>query len=383
MAQQEKQPNQELAQNQKLIQSLQQEVKQLEDRKVFLLDEIEQLELQKQQIIENTKLTAKPQPQKKFLVKLGFLLAFLSTLCLSCQNIVIATILSPSSLFGKLTTGGYITPTVESSLLILWFRMLMVVPLLFVISRFIYPPSWGVIKKIIDCQDSGLTIKVLASGFFLFLSQILIYLSLGFLPVGTAVTIFFIFPVATILLAWFLFRERPNLVRTIVMVIAGLGILLTIVLSSDSSWFGVNTAICSGITFAIYIVLTQLCGRKLHPVPFSVLNFITILICSFLGLLIILPFNAQFSIEPEVWIKLIISGLLLGILTLLSYLFSNISIRFIGAGNSAIMGGINPGLTACLGWFVLGQSLGYEVGGIVLSTLGIIGISLERIYNRL
>lgn len=383
MEPQDKQPNQKLAQNQKLIQSLHQEVKQLEAKKAYLLAEIKQLELQKQEIIENSKSPAKTKHQKGFLFKLGFFLAFLSTLYLSCQNIIIAIILNPSSLFSKLTVGGYITPTVESSLLILWLRMLIVVPLLLVISRFIYPPSWGAIKKVIDCQDWSLTSKVITSGFFLFLSQILIYLSLGFLPVGTAVTIFFIFPIATIFFTWFLFGESPNLVRTIVMAIAGLGILLTVVLSSSFSWFGINTAIGSGVTFAIYIILTQLCGRKLHPVPFSVLNFITILIFSFLGLLIILPLNAQFSIEAEVWIKLIISGLLLGILTVISYLFSNMSIRLIGAGNSSIMGTINSGLTGFLGWLILGQRLGYEIVGIALVTLGVMGISLERMYRRL
>ncbi len=411
MVQQDNQPDRELEKGQsyledlnaeidelrkELIQPLYEEITQLEEKKACLLAEIKQLELQKHKTtVEQVETTSqeevitppgKPQPQNSFLIQLGFLLAFLSTLCLSCQNIVIAIILNPSSLFGRFATGGYINPTIEHSLLILWLRMLVVVPLLFVLSRFIYPPSWQVIKKVIDCQDWGLTSKVFVSGFFLFLSQLLICLSLGFLPVGVAVTSFFIFPVATILFGWFLFREPPNKIRTVVMVVAIVGLLLTLFLGKqgevDVSWLGVTAAISSGITFAIYIVLTQLCSRKLHPVPFSVLNFISILIFSFLALLIILPFDSQFSITTEIWRKLIFSGLLLGMLTLLSYLLSNVSIRFIKAGHSSIIGAINPGLTACLGWFVLGQGLGKQVWGVLLVTVAVIAISLERMYSR-
>ncbi|MGB3691524.1 MAG: EamA family transporter [Spirulinaceae cyanobacterium] len=365
-----------------LIQPLHQEVQQLEEKKVRLLQEIEQLELQKEVITP----PPKPQLQKSLLTKLGFFLAFLSTLCLACQNIVIAIILNPSSVFGNFAKGGYLTPGVTNSLLILWLRMLVVVPLLFIVSRFIHPSSWQVIKKVIDCQDWGLTSKVIACGFLLFLSQLLIYLSLGFLPVGVAVTLFFIFPLATILFTWFLFGESPNLIRTIIIVITAVGLLLTILLGKQGevsfSWLGITTAIGSGITFAIYLLITQLCAKKLHPVPFSVLNFLSILLFSFLGLLIILPFNNQFSLEPEIWTKLIISGFLLGTLTLLSYLSSNISIRFIGAGASSTIGAVNPGLTACLGWFILGQGLGKQFWGIGLVTFGIIALSLVRISSR-
>ncbi|MFM6347884.1 MAG: EamA family transporter, partial [Dolichospermum sp.] len=60
-----------------------------------------------------------------------------------------------------------------------------------------------------------------------FASFAFIYLALGILKPSLAVTSFFIFPTITVLIAWFLFGDRPSKERWFVIGIIYLGIMLT------------------------------------------------------------------------------------------------------------------------------------------------------------
>src|ERR671933_582881 len=76
----------------------------------------------------------------------------------------------------------------------------------------VYPSVWRDIKQFAQSNDWSSFLSVLGSGFFLFLSQVLIYLALGQVAPGIAIAIFFIYPILVVLLAWFLFGAQPSLV---------------------------------------------------------------------------------------------------------------------------------------------------------------------------
>jgi drug/metabolite transporter (DMT)-like permease len=80
-------------------------------------------------------------------------------------------------------------PSLGNSLLILWLRMLVVVPLMAILVTVLYPAVWRDIKQFAQSKDWFL-FNVLGSGFFLFLSQVLIYLALGTISPGVAITQF-------------------------------------------------------------------------------------------------------------------------------------------------------------------------------------------------
>jgi drug/metabolite transporter (DMT)-like permease len=310
------------------------------------------------------------------------LLVLLSSLALSFLNIVITVILNKSRLFGVFELGGFISPSVGNSLLILWLRMLVVVPLMTGLTTILYPNMWRDIKQFAQSNDQPLFLKVIGSGFFLFLSQVLIYMALGPISPGVAITIFFIYPIVTVLLAWLLFGDRPSSFRGIIIACVFLGVLLIMLPTGAAklSGLGVAAAAGSGIAFAIYVILTQMCAKKLHPIPFSWINFVIILGFSGLSLAGPLPESWRFEVDPDMWPSLIISSVILGAITLVSYLFNNIGISLIGAARASILGATGPALTALLALVIIQRALQpLQMFGMLLVTLGVAALSFERL----
>ncbi len=328
-----------------------------------------------------------PLPKPKGLSKLqiGFLLVLLYSLVLSFQNVVITVILNKSSIFGLFKLGGFITPSVGNSLLILWVRMLVVVPLMAMLANVLYPNVWRDIRQFVQSKDWPLFIQVIGSGFFLFLSQVLIYLALGPISPGVAITIFFVYPIFTVLLAWLLFGDRPSFFRSVIIVSVLLGVVLIALPSSGAGKLdaiGVAAAAGSGITFAFYVILTQVSAKKLHPIPYSWVNFVIILAFSSISLCV-LPEFFPINVRPSMWSNLIISCLILGGTTLLGYLFNNIGISMIGAARASILGATGPALTAILALLIIQKALGVQqIFGMVLVTLGVAALSFERLRSQ-
>jgi drug/metabolite transporter (DMT)-like permease len=328
-----------------------------------------------------------PQPptqsQQSSKLLLGFLLVLLSLLVLSFQNVIITLILNKSPVFGLFEQGGFISPGLGNSLLILWLRMLVVVPLMAILATVLYPQVWRDIQQFAQSKDWFLFIRVVGSGFFLFLSQVLIYLALGSISPGVAITIFFIYPVLTVLLGWVLFGVRLNLSRSIVIFSVLVGVVLIALPSSragDFSGMGVRSAAGSAIAFAFYVILAQTCAKKLNPVPLSWINFVLILSFSSFSLAGPFPESWRFDVAPNMWPSLLLSSLVLGGTTLVSYLLDNISIRMISAARASILGATVPALTALLAWVIIQSTLQLQqIFGMLLVTLGVTFLSVERL----
>lgn len=330
-----------------------------------------------------------PRPQLKPATKLriGFLLVLFSSLVLSFQNVVISVIFNKSPIFGLFKVGRFVAPSVGNSLLILWLRMLVVVPLMAILVTFLYPSVWREIKRFARSKDWPIFFRVVASGFFLFLSQVLIYLALGPISPGIAIGIFFIYPVFPVMLGSLLFGRRPSIFRpnlflSLIVVSILLGSVLLGLPSGRTSHvfgLGISAAVGSAIAFAFYILLAQNCARKLSPIPLSWIHFVIILVFSSLSLAGPLPESWRLNVVPSVWPELIISSLVLGGTTLLSYLLNNIGLRMIDAARASLLGATVPALTALLAWAILQQTLqGQQIFGLVLITLGVVALSLEQ-----
>ncbi|MDX2096952.1 MAG: DMT family transporter [Leptolyngbyaceae cyanobacterium bins.59] len=321
--------------------------------------------------------------------RLGIVLVLLSTVALSIHNVVVGIIGNPSPLFGLVNLGGYIKLGVlGNSLLILWLRMIVVVPLLMAISSTLYPPVWRDIKRFFLSKDRKPIWVVVSSGLFLFLSQILIYIAIGQIGPGVAVTILFMYPIFTVPLAWFFFQDRPTSLRVGVMVAVALGVILTAWPRIAPSLFagkpldsiGIGTAVMSGIAFAFYLIFMQLGFKRLHPVPVSLVQFGTIFCaCS---LMLVLPFQWGIEVLPENRAGFFTAGLILGILTLVGYLTNNFAVRFMGAGPASIIASSGPAVTALLALLLVPvprHFLGLEqIAGILIVTLAVAALAFER-----
>lgn len=324
-------------------------------------------------------------PKKETNFWAGFILVLFSTVALSIHNVVVRIIGKPSSILGLPEIGGFINITVlGNSLLILWLRMLVVLPLMVAVAMVLYPPVWRDLSQFLAARDRRPLLNVVGSGFFLFLSQVLIYIAIGRIGAGPAVTILFMYPLITVPLAWILFGDRPTPLRWVVMAIISLGVIFTALPSIDvnkvttGGEVGVLTAIAAGVAFALYLIFMQLGFKKLHPVPVSLIQFFTIFVLSAIILIFLGP-NLGVLVQPEKRVGFIVSGILLGALTLMGYLTNNFGVRFMGAALASIIASIGPVVTALLAWILINNPLqGVQVLGIFLVTLGVGLLSIER-----
>jgi drug/metabolite transporter (DMT)-like permease len=315
-------------------------------------------------------------------IVLGFGLILFSVFALYLQNIVVTILLNKSSLFSLFDIGGYLAPNMGSIFFIVFLKMAIFVPTLFLMTTFLSPHVWLDIKNAI--KDKNLFILISICAFFLFISSVLIYFSLGFLSVGIAITIFFIFPVINLFGSWLLFGIKPTFYYIITAIGILLGILIIVLQGSENlPTVGLICAGLSGISFAIHLLLIQVCTKTIHPVPFSLINFGVIFLLSLVSVLISLPQSWGFSIGEGMTINVILGGIILGGLSLLSYLANNFGITLIGAARASIFSVIGPFLTSFLAWIMIGQSLtGLEILGILIVTVGVTVLNLDRLFGK-
>jgi drug/metabolite transporter (DMT)-like permease/uncharacterized protein YoxC len=323
-------------------------------------------------------------------VQTGLVLALSSAVVLSLFNVCLRILIksrNPRVVFGLFEFPGVVTPGFGNSLLILLMRLIVVMALMPILATFLYPSVWKDIRRLFQSGDRALWSKVLGSAFFLFLSQVLIYLAIGNIPAGIAITIFFIYPIVTVLGSWILFGSRPSRVGFLAIV----GITAGLILAGWPSFaapapgggnvgVGVTAAVASGITFAGYVLLTQMAAGKLHPIPFSLVNFAAIFVFSSLSLWVPLSENFAPKIDQNVWPGLIVGGVVLGVLTLFSYLLNNFAIRFAGAALASVIGTLGPALTALFGFIIINEKLQpVAILGMAVVTLSVGAMSVERI----
>lgn len=312
----------------------------------------------------------------------GVIFILISAFIMSLQNIITRVILSKQTILGIWETGSFISPSLGNSILILVVRMLIALPVLaFLVSPRIYKNTWVDIKNLLLPDNKNRLIVSLSSGVLLFVSSFSIYLALGSIPTGVATTIFFIYPTVTIIILWIFFKEKPAVSLVFAMITIYLGGFLTIPEASFTSkggdvLFGALAAAISGATFAGYVIMVRL--SKMHPAPFSIVNFTIILI---LGSAI-LPFF-EFEIPDSTFLELIIGCVLLATTTLFGYLLNNFGVPLIGPALTSVIGASGPALTAILALTLINEKLNlHQVIGVFLVTIWVIGISIENMKKQ-
>ena len=327
----------------------------------------------------------------------GLVLVLLATLFLSLQNNLVKIAQAPAAIpvLGGLQAGGYVTTDPHNPfqvpLLVLLIRITFLLPLLWAILPSLKPGAWTEARQVVTGEDRLLKLRIVAAGVFLFCSQTLNYFAIAKLGPATAVTIFFIYPTITTLLAWWCFGERPSWQQWVAIVLIYLGCAwlafkipvetfgtdLPKALSSFATadpW-GLLAAIGSGTMFALEGVIAQSCFRKVNPATFTGLVFTVEWL--------VLSGFALFVIHVSLNSGLLVMGLLLCLATLSGYLFNNFGIREIGAAATAIIGSSGPAVTAILGVLILSDGLKVQQwGAIALVTVGVVLMNLARIQPK-
>ncbi|MBD2492744.1 DMT family transporter [Nostoc sp. FACHB-280] len=337
------------------------------------------------------------KPQSLSPVQIGFLLVVLSTVVSSLYNVAVKMMFHQSSaVVGSLAVERLLLPTLGNIFLILLLRLAIVVPLTLLLAPMMHPQVWQDIKNLMESfqgKPSAAKVKSqrvlqlsIASGCFLFLSQVLIYLAIGQVTTGMAIALFFIYPGISGLLSWLLFRDKPNSVRGAAIGAIFLGELLVLAGAatagiSDFS-IGSSAAIFGGIAFACYVMLTRVCAAKLHPVSFTLVSFTTMFVLSFIGLMLPLPTDWSLAIDGSKLLEIVLSAFILGVLTLLSYVLNNIGIGKLGALRSAIIGAGVPILTVVFAGLLIQENLEIiQIFGVLFVTFGAAAFGFDKMRH--
>ena len=328
----------------------------------------------------------------------GLTLVLLATLFLSLQNnlVKLAQAPIPITVLGGMQAGGYVTPDLHNPfqvpLLVLLVRITFLLPLLWVLLPSLRPGGWQEARQVMMGNDHVLKLRIVAAGVFLFLSQTLNYFAISKLGPATAVTLFFIYPTITTLLAWWCFGERPAWKQWVAIGLIYLGcawlafkipvealgtdLPKALAAFSTADPLGSFAAIGAGAMFALEGIIAQACFRKINPATFTSLVFTVEWL--------VLSGFALFIIHISLNVGLLVIGLLLCLATLTGYLFNNFGIREIGAAATAIIGASGPAVTAILGVLMFSDGLkAQQWAAIGLVTVGVVLMNLARVPSKL
>ena len=306
----------------------------------------------------------------------GFFLVLSAAIFFCFQNVIVRVLFTQQTLLGFWPIGGFVSPTFYHSLLLLLLRMAWVVPLMSLVATRLYPSTWQQLGGLGQRGQWTLLGRSLLAGFLMFSYLVLLYIAVGLIPTGIALTLFFTYPVFTALLSWYFFGDRPTYGGTLIMGLILLGGILTLPHQNSSvakGSGGAILAIASGLAYAGYTVLAQSCVKKLHPVPFTWLSFtITLLLAA---LSIFWGPNLKGDLP---WLALWIGGLCSAVVTFLGHLLNNYGIGVIGASRAAMIGASNPALTCVLAGLTIAEHLTpVQISGVLLVTLSVALLSQQ------
>ncbi len=333
---------------------------------------------------------AAPAKKPASAMQVGLILAITSSVVLSLFNVSLKIILKspkfPSrNILGLFDVQGFITPGFGNSLLILLLRTVVVLIVMPILASFLYPQVWKDLKRFFTSGDRDAWLKVVGSGFFLFLSQVLIYIAIGNIQAGIAITIFFVYPIVTGLASRWLFGIPILAIDYAAMSAIVTGLILAAVPSFGMPAFGdirlgIASALGAGFAFAGYMLTAQLGQKKLHPIPFTLVGFLSIFVFCSLSLLVPLPKQLAVQFDWNLWPSLVVGGAFLGLLTLASYLLNNLAIRQANAALVAIIGTSGPALTALFAYMIIKEPIApLQVGGMLIITAAVAAKSVAKL----
>ncbi len=288
---------------------------------------------------------------------------------LSIQNVIVRIFFQ-----GNAEIGGILPADFEHTVLFLQTRTFFMVIFLSLLAWRIQPKVFGEIA----IARSRLRLPII-SGTIYFITVILLYLAIGSIPASIAITVFFIHPIAVMLLGWWQNQARPTLFRwgIITGVMIGLIWVIPELQTNFSSQFtlGLSCAFGAGIGFALYATTAQSALRAFPSLSFSLITFTVLFILSSITVLF-LPLNPA----QIVWFPLLIWSFGSGAITLGGLVFTNLGIGLVGAPTATLIGSIEPALTAILAWLILQETLeSRQMIGIAIVTLSIAGLGLDKI----
>jgi len=216
-------------------------------------------------------------------------------------------------------------------------------------------------------------------------TQLAFYASLERIPVGIALLIEYLAPVALLLLAWVRTRRMPHRVVLIGAALAIVGLVLVIGPSGSGSLdpVGVVLAGIAMVGVAVYYVMGEKVDASgIPPVTLAWAGFVVgAIVIALAGLVGVLPVHASFGevdffgARAAWWVPLVVVGV---VSTAFAYVAGITAITLLGTRVSSFLGLSEVIFAGIVGWIVLGEAFGpVALIGAALILGGIVLVRLE------
>ena len=230
-------------------------------------------------------------------------------------------------------------------------------------------------------------LPLLTFGVLFALSSMLLYRSFLYMDAGIASTILFVYPVMVAVIMAVFFKEKASLLTYGCIALALVGIVLLYRGDGETALntTGMILVGFSALLYAVYIVCvdhSRVRSMSSGKMTFWIMLFSTIVFVVSTGFLT----NLQ-PIPPTVsgWANIL--GVAV-VPTVISIMFINISIKYIGATYAAIIGALEPVTALLIGIFVFNENFTFRIGLgalmiLVAVTLVVSGDSITDGFKRL
>lgn len=208
---------------------------------------------------------------------------------------------------------------------------------------------------------------VIILGILMALSSLGLFESYKYMNAGVASTLLFMYPVMVALLMTFFYHERFRITTGICLVIMAAGLMLLVRTDGESnvSMIGFLFVFLSSLTYAIYLVMTNV-SAKIKDIPTVKLLFYQLLSGSSVFFFMLLA--GQPLILPSGAIGWIDVSALALLPTVMSLYCTTAAIHCIGSTPTAIFGALEPVTAVVLSVVFLNQSMSANeiLGGILI-----------------
>ncbi|MDE5874092.1 MAG: DMT family transporter [Muribaculaceae bacterium] len=234
------------------------------------------------------------------------------------------------------------------------------------------------------CLERRQIVPVVALGVLMGISSLGLFESYKYMNSGIASTLLFVYPVMVALLMTFFFHERFSLTTGVCLVVMGAGLVL--LLRTDGG-FSISLTGCllvfiSSLTYALYIVLTNV-SKSIQGIPTLTLLFYQLIAGSFV-FVFAMAFGQDVTIPSAAtgWLNLIALAL---IPTVISLMCTTRAIHYIGPTPTAIFGALEPVTAVVLSVTFLGQAITLRelIGGLLIVVATSIVVAARPIENAL
>lgn len=253
--------------------------------------------------------------------------------------------------------------------------------------------SLPILLVIIFLRGQSLSLKrdevapVAVLGILMGLSSLGLFESYKYMNAGVASTLLFMYPVMVALLMTFFYHERFRITTGLCLVIMAVGLVMLVHTDGETpfSLVGFLFVFLSSITYAIYLVMTNV-SHKIKDIPTVKLLFYQLLIGS--GVFVFMLMAGEkltLPTEPSGWLG--ISALAL-LPTVMSLYCTTSAVHCIGSTPTAIFGALEPVTAVVLSVVVLGQRMDVNdiIGGILIvvaTTMVVASDSIDSVLLRM